>query len=63
VVYSVQGRTGVNVEPATLKRLAEIENIAGVKEASRQYRPDGRICHRRPRALRRAERRRRITSR
>jgi 4-hydroxy-tetrahydrodipicolinate synthase len=34
VVYSVQSRTGVNVEPATLKRLAEIDNIAGVKEAS-----------------------------
>jgi 4-hydroxy-tetrahydrodipicolinate synthase len=34
VVYSVQGRTGINVEPATLKRLAEIDNIAGVKEAS-----------------------------
>jgi 4-hydroxy-tetrahydrodipicolinate synthase len=34
VVYSVQGRTAVNVEPATLKRLAEIETIVGVKEAS-----------------------------
>jgi 4-hydroxy-tetrahydrodipicolinate synthase len=34
VVYSVQGRTGVNVEPSTLGRLAEIENIVGVKEAS-----------------------------
>ena len=34
IVYSVQGRTGVNVEPATLARLAQIENIAGVKEAS-----------------------------
>src|ERR1700676_3471923 len=34
VVYSVQGRTGVNVEPSTLARLAEIENIVGVKEAS-----------------------------
>jgi len=34
VVYSVQGRTGVNVEPATLVRLAEIPNIVGVKEAS-----------------------------
>jgi len=34
IVYSVQSRTGVNVEPATLKRLAEIDNIAGVKEAS-----------------------------
>jgi 4-hydroxy-tetrahydrodipicolinate synthase len=34
VIYSVQGRTGVNVEAATLKRLAEIDNIVGVKEAS-----------------------------
>jgi 4-hydroxy-tetrahydrodipicolinate synthase len=34
VVYSIQGRTGVNVEPATLQRLAEIDNIVGVKEAS-----------------------------
>src|SRR4029077_6888384 len=28
IVYSVQGRTGVNVEPATLARLAEVDNIA-----------------------------------
>ncbi|HEV8037338.1 MAG TPA: 4-hydroxy-tetrahydrodipicolinate synthase [Bryobacteraceae bacterium] len=34
IVYSVQGRTGVNVEPGTLKRLSEIDYIAGVKEAS-----------------------------
>jgi 4-hydroxy-tetrahydrodipicolinate synthase len=34
MVYSVQGRTGVNVEPATLARLAQIPNIVGVKEAS-----------------------------
>ena len=34
IVYSVQGRTGVNVEPATLARLAAIDNIIGVKEAS-----------------------------
>jgi 4-hydroxy-tetrahydrodipicolinate synthase len=34
VVYSVQSRTGVNVEPSTLARLAEIENIVAVKEAS-----------------------------
>jgi 4-hydroxy-tetrahydrodipicolinate synthase len=34
IVYSVQGRTGINVEPATLKRLAAIENIVAVKEAS-----------------------------
>jgi 4-hydroxy-tetrahydrodipicolinate synthase len=34
IVYSVQGRTGVNVEPSTLARLAQIDNIIGVKEAS-----------------------------
>ena len=34
IVYSVQGRTGVNIEPATLARLARIPNIVGVKEAS-----------------------------
>ena len=34
IVYNIQGRTGVNVEPSTLKRLAEIDNIVGVKEAS-----------------------------
>jgi 4-hydroxy-tetrahydrodipicolinate synthase len=34
IVYSVQSRTGVNVEPATLKRLSEVEYIVGVKEAS-----------------------------
>jgi 4-hydroxy-tetrahydrodipicolinate synthase len=34
VVYNVPGRTGSNVDPATLARLATIPNIAGVKEAS-----------------------------
>jgi 4-hydroxy-tetrahydrodipicolinate synthase len=34
IVYSVQGRTGVNVEPATLTRLAQLHNVVGVKEAS-----------------------------
>ena len=34
VLYSVQGRTGVNIDPPTVKRLAEIENIIGIKEAS-----------------------------
>jgi 4-hydroxy-tetrahydrodipicolinate synthase len=34
VLYSVQGRTGVNIEPGTVKRLADIENIVGIKEAS-----------------------------
>jgi 4-hydroxy-tetrahydrodipicolinate synthase len=34
VLYNVQGRTGVNIEPATLGRLAKIDNIVAVKEAS-----------------------------
>ncbi len=34
MVYNVPSRTGCNVEPATLARLAEIPNIVGVKEAS-----------------------------
>jgi 4-hydroxy-tetrahydrodipicolinate synthase len=34
VLYNVGRRTAVNIEPATMKRLAEIENIVGVKEAS-----------------------------
>ncbi|HXY01454.1 MAG TPA: 4-hydroxy-tetrahydrodipicolinate synthase [Candidatus Limnocylindrales bacterium] len=34
VIYSVQGRTGVNIEPATVLRLAQLSNIVGIKEAS-----------------------------
>ena len=34
ILYSVQGRTGVNIEPATVMRLSQIENIVGIKEAS-----------------------------
>ena len=34
ILYSVQGRTGVNIEPATVKRLASVQNIVGIKEAS-----------------------------
>ena len=34
VVYNVPSRTGTNVTPETLGKLASIENIVGVKEAS-----------------------------
>ena len=34
VVYNVPGRTGLNVEPATLARLAKIDRVVAVKEAS-----------------------------
>src|SRR5579862_4459626 len=48
VVYSVQGRTGVNVEPATLKRLAEIDYIVGVKEASGNISQMAQVVHQVP---------------
>ncbi len=34
VVYNIPGRTASNIEPETLARLAELDGIAGVKEAS-----------------------------
>ncbi|MDO4542963.1 MAG: 4-hydroxy-tetrahydrodipicolinate synthase [Clostridia bacterium] len=34
IVYNVPSRTGVNVLPATMKRILEHENISGIKEAS-----------------------------
>ena len=34
ILYNVPGRTGANLEPPTLGRLAKLPNVAGVKEAS-----------------------------
>jgi 4-hydroxy-tetrahydrodipicolinate synthase len=34
ILYNVPPRTNVNIDPPTLRRLAEIDNIIGVKEAS-----------------------------
>lgn len=34
LLYNIQSRTGVNIEPETMCRLADIENIVGVKESS-----------------------------
>jgi 4-hydroxy-tetrahydrodipicolinate synthase len=34
ILYSVAGRTGVNIEPETVFTLAEVPNIVGIKEAS-----------------------------
>jgi 4-hydroxy-tetrahydrodipicolinate synthase len=44
VVYNVPGRTGVNVEPRTLLRLAGVPNIVGVKEASGNITQMAEIC-------------------
>ena len=48
IVYSVQSRTGTNVLPATLERLAGIDNIIGVKEASGNINQMGQIIRRTP---------------
>lgn len=34
IMYSVAGRTGLNIKPETAKALAEVENIVAIKEAS-----------------------------
>ena len=34
IAYNVPSRTGVNIEVATVSKLAEIDNICGIKEAS-----------------------------
>jgi 4-hydroxy-tetrahydrodipicolinate synthase len=48
ILYSVQGRTGVNIEPATVARLAEIEYIVGIKEASGNISQIAEVIHRVP---------------
>ena len=37
ILYNVPSRTGVNIYPATYKRLSEIENIVACKEASGNF--------------------------
>jgi 4-hydroxy-tetrahydrodipicolinate synthase len=34
IIYNIPGRTGSKIEPETLARMAEVKNIAGVKEAT-----------------------------
>jgi 4-hydroxy-tetrahydrodipicolinate synthase len=34
LLYNIPGRTGTNLEPATVQRLAELGNIVGIKESS-----------------------------
>jgi len=52
IVYNVPGRTGSNILPDTLMRLAEIPNILGVKEASGDISQIGEICTRAPERFR-----------
>ena len=34
LLYNIPGRTGANLEPATVLRLAELKNVIGIKESS-----------------------------
>ena len=45
IIYNVPGRTGVNIEPATVERLAAIDNIVGIKEASGNIQQIARVLH------------------
>ena len=45
VLYNVPGRTAANIEPATLARLAQIKNIAAVKEASGNLSQIADVCN------------------
>src|SRR5437899_12127382 len=44
ILYNVPGRTGANIDPGTLARLAEVPNIAGVKEASGNMTQIAEVC-------------------
>jgi 4-hydroxy-tetrahydrodipicolinate synthase len=44
ILYNIAGRTGTNIETPTLLRLAAIENIIGVKEASGNIGQIAEVC-------------------
>jgi 4-hydroxy-tetrahydrodipicolinate synthase len=44
ILYNVPGRTAANIEPVTIARLADVPNIAGVKEASGNLTQIAEIC-------------------
>jgi 4-hydroxy-tetrahydrodipicolinate synthase len=44
ILYNIAGRTGTNIETSTLLRLAEVPNIAGVKEASGNIAQIAEVC-------------------
>jgi len=51
VVYNVPGRTGCNVDPSTLERLAALPRVVGVKEASGNMTQIAEVCARMPAAF------------
>jgi 4-hydroxy-tetrahydrodipicolinate synthase len=51
LIYNIPGRTGVNLTPEILLRLAELNNIVAVKEASRDLAQIGRIYETAPKGF------------
>lgn len=45
ILYNIQSRTAVNIEPETFAKLVQIKNIVGVKEASGNLEQMSRIKH------------------
>ncbi|MGA8152811.1 MAG: 4-hydroxy-tetrahydrodipicolinate synthase [Terriglobales bacterium] len=45
ILYNVPGRTGANIEPATVARLSEVPHIVGVKEASGNMTQIAEVCN------------------
>ena len=48
VLYNIPGRSSVNIETPTLRRLADIDNIVAVKEASGNISQMAAVCHAMP---------------
>lgn len=48
IIYNIPGRTGVNISADTIVRLAEIDNIVGVKESSGNLAQVGEIFEKTP---------------
>lgn len=46
IMYSVAGRTGLNIAPSTVEKLAKIDNIVAIKEASGNISQVAEIAHR-----------------
>ncbi|HOP75448.1 MAG TPA: 4-hydroxy-tetrahydrodipicolinate synthase [Bacillota bacterium] len=51
IIYNIPGRTGVNISVETMLRLAEIENVVAVKEASGNLGQISQICEQAPKSL------------
>ncbi|MEK6968173.1 MAG: 4-hydroxy-tetrahydrodipicolinate synthase [Nanoarchaeota archaeon] len=51
IVYNIKGRTGVNIETSTLKRMSQLKNIVAVKEASGDINQMGDVINELPKSF------------